>query len=95
MPKRRVYHSSSGRGNNDHERRICALEGKVDLMNGTVEQVKTDTAEILALLTHAKSFTGFVRKHSPKAATFLIGVAIARGWISAENGQNFLHLLGF
>ena len=50
--------------------------------------------DILGMMTAAKTVGGFVRKHGPRVLAFLIGAGVATGKISAETGQNFLHLFG-
>lgn len=73
---------------------IASLEAlaKADAELRRANAEKLDT--LLAFTTHAKSIGGFMRKHGPRFIAFAIGVAIAKGWITAENGGNFLHLFG-
>jgi hypothetical protein len=51
--------------------------------------------DILSLISHTKTAMGIVRRHAPRVLAFAIGVAMAKGWITVENGQNFLHAFGF
>ena len=52
--------------------------------------VKLDN--LLAFTVHARTWAGYARKYWPRFATFGLGIAVARGWITAENGTNILHL---
>lgn len=60
----------------------------------TVEKVRSDTAEILEVLTAAKGVAGFVKKHGPRFAYLMIGIAASAGWISTETGHSISVLFG-
>lgn len=93
MRRPRVHTSSNG-GNRDHARRIAALEGKVETMQSDVSQVKTDTAEILALLQHSKSVVGFAKKHAPRVIAFGLGWLVMGGYIAPQTAHHILQALG-
>lgn len=66
-------------GRGGHGSRIGALEARMSTAEGTLAEIKTDTAEILALAKGAKTIGGFAYKYSPKILLFGAGLLSAAG----------------
>lgn len=71
-----------------------ALTARVDTLENSAKIAAHNTQEILDLMRHAKTWSGYVRKWGPRIATLVVGIAVGRGWITSENGANFLHVFG-
>lgn len=89
-------------------RRMTKVEKAVNLQTVAIAEIKTANAsaetvraamsqkldEIYVLISGAKSVGGFVRKHGPRVIAFVVGIAVARGYVTSEIATNFLHLFG-
>lgn len=82
-----------------HAQRLTELETDMQGLKGQmaetiagVGELKNDTAEILAVVTGAKSVGGFVVKHGPRMVAFGVGVLTTFGFISADVAQKLLAL---
>ena len=70
------------------------MQAAQEALTATLHSNSEKLDDIFAWVTKANGLYGFARKHGPRLATFALGVAITKGWVTAENGRNFLHIFG-
>lgn len=66
------------------ETRVRVLEDDMQSVKTTVNKVSDDTDTILTVITASKGAYGLIRRHFPRVIAFGIGIAVAKGWISAD-----------
>jgi len=76
----------------DHANSLTRLEALAGKAVAAQEIAAASTAELVALLNGTKTAFGVARKYWPRLATFALGIAVTKGWITAENGTNFLSI---
>jgi len=81
--------------------RVRNLELRVDNMDTRLSKsetlltdVRSDTAEILAVLTATKGVYGVAKKIVPRAGYIVVGLLTAGGYISAHTGHSIAALFG-
>lgn len=76
------------------EKRVTVIEDNHALLATTVDEIKTNTADILAALKGASRIGMFIKKHGPRAFAFAMGLLVASGYVSPEIAKQVLHLFG-
>lgn len=79
MPKLRVVKSTGSNGGANHGRRIAALERDMATVKANVQAAAENSAEILAIISYAKSSAGLVKKWGPHAIVFGAGLFTSAG----------------
>ena len=74
----------------EHSNSLMRLESLAQKATLAQETMGANVQQILAFMTNAKTWGGYVKKYTPRTLTFLLGIAVARGWISAGDGHNLL-----
>lgn len=83
-----------GNRSHDHANALQRLEA----LGATAVKSQTETAEALKVLVGvvkgSKTATGILRRYWPRIATCVLGIAIGKGWLTAEDGKSLTGLLG-
>ena len=77
-----------------HSNSLQRIEALADQAIKSQSATAESMAELVTFLKTSKSAIGYARRWWPRIATFAIGVAVAKGWITAENGKSFLSIFG-
>lgn len=95
LPRLRVVKAvAGGNGGANHARRIAALERDMATVKANVETAANNSAEILAIISYAKSGAGLVKKWGPRAVVFGAGLFTSAG-IGNPNVWKFVsHFFG-
>lgn len=83
-----------GNRSHDHANALQRLEA----LGATAVKSQTETAEALKVLVGvvkgSKTATGLLRRYWPRIFTCVIGIAIGKGWLTAEDGKSITGLIG-
>lgn len=83
-----------GSRSHDHANALQRLEA----LGATAVKSQTETAEALRVLVGvvkgSKTATGLLRRYWPRIFTCVVGIAIGKGWLTAEDGKSITGLIG-
>lgn len=71
---------------------VRAITATQEAMANTQKANGEKLDNLVDLLSHAKTWGGYLKKYGAKALPFIIGLMVARGWITIDTGKSFTQI---